>query len=538
MQQKTNDITKPDSSQKKKKLIVVLISAAFLLASLVIAFLIFKDIFSYELKHAYTADSPLYWTVGRGILNGLKPYLEMYENKPVGVFLISALSFAVTGETILCNIVSIISVMLIAFVPALALIDRYRKDENIDNLRKAAVVLTVFLSCIFLAVYTEMRSGAFQVEAIGAAFSVLFICLVYKLGRSQTKKERIILTVLASLAICCAVMLKEPFLLGAVFGALLFVDNFKDLLKNLVIPCVGGGIIAVIGLAAGGVLVPYFSIYCKRMFETRISGSRTTTVKAFEPQRIFDNVKQFSVWLLILLILFAVLALVSVIIKKKSLPAILFHVFKVAAALAAAIFSGGVARYYYSHHFIFAVPVYCAFLICGGEALCELLPKKIAVSATVFLLWGAVLVSVIPFIGCKYWGDYTVKYKALTEKAAYVDELLDFYGEDRYQFIGFNGEDVFIGSTKHSPQGPVFGQDSDNFQSADTWFSQKLLEQIDNSNIVIVKEYLSPAINEQIQNKLATSFTESPAVPFRNAPPQDFNYKVYYRIATFGLLKR
>ena len=70
MQQKTNDITKPDSSQKKKKLIVVLISAAFLLASLVIAFLIFKDVFSYELKHAYTADSPLYWTVGRGILNG------------------------------------------------------------------------------------------------------------------------------------------------------------------------------------------------------------------------------------------------------------------------------------------------------------------------------------------------------------------------------------------------------------------------------------------------------------------------------------
>ena len=522
------------ASAKKKKLLAVLISVAVLAASLVVAVLIFKDIFAYELKHAYTADAPLYWTVGRGILNGLKPYLELYENKPVGVFLISALSFAVTDDTILCNIASCIAALLIAAVPALVLLDRYRKADHIGTFRKAAVILTVFLSCVFLAVYSEFRSGAFQVEALGAAFSVLFICLVFKLESARKKAERIILTALASLAICCAVMLKEPFLLGAVFGALLFVENFKDFLKNLMIPLVGGGIIAVIGLAAGGVLVPYFSIYLKRMFETRISGSRTTTVKAFEPYRLFEDLKKFSIWLLILLIVFALLALVSVMIRKKSVPAVLFHMFKVVAAIAAAVLSVGMARYYYFHHFVFAVPVYCALLICGGQALCELTPKKIAVSATAFLLWGAVLAMVIPYIGCKYWGDYTQRYNAITAKAAYVDELLDYYGEDRYQFIGFNGEDVFIGLTKHSPQGPVFGQDSDNFQSADTWFSHELLDQIDNSNIVIVKEYLSPAINERIQRTLATSFTEHPGKVFQKAPPQDFTYKIYYRTAAFG----
>ena len=124
----------------------------------------------------------------------------------------------------------------------------------------------------------------------------------------------------------------------------------------------------------------------------------------------------------------------------------------------------------------------------------------------------------------------------ITEKAQYVDSLLDHYGEERYQFIGFNGEDVFFGLTKHSPQGPVFAQDPDNFQTGDTWFAQSLLEQIDESNIVIVKEFKSPAIDEEIQHRLQTEFTENPAEKFEKEPPADFEneYRIYYRTSVYG----
>ena len=88
----------------------------------------FYSVITYELSHAYTADAPLYWAVGRGMLNGLKPYSEMYENKPIGVFFLSALSFYFTDSTILCNWISILAVIIIAFVPSLNIYNHLKKD--------------------------------------------------------------------------------------------------------------------------------------------------------------------------------------------------------------------------------------------------------------------------------------------------------------------------------------------------------------------------------------------------------------------------
>lgn len=530
-----NDADHRTPSVNRKFSWTMLVSVLMLLVSLVIAFLVFKNIFTYELKHAYTADAPLYWTVGRGMLNGLTPYADLYENKPLGVFLISALSFRLTGETILCNIVSCVAVLMIAALPALFLFDMYKDNKSVSTLRKATVSTAVFLSCLFLTVYIELRSGGFQVEAIGAAFSVLFICLVLKLKNAKSKKSRVILTILAAVAISCTVMMKEPFVLVSVFGALLFIDSFKSLLKDMVVPCLIGAAATVIGLAAGGVLVPYFTIYIKRMFETRLGGQSSALSSAFNLSRLVKDIKSFSIWLLILLIGFIVLALVRAIAAKKSVPLILFHVIKVAVAILIASFCVGVGRYYYNHHFIFAAPVYCALIICGGETLLDLRFKKDFVSLAAIALWGVALVSCILNIGNPYAGDYTQKYNSLKNKAAYVDSLLDFYGEERYQFIGFNGEDVFFGTTEHSPQGPAFAQDPDNFQSADTWFSKSLIEQLDNSNIVIVKAFFCPAINDRIQETLNRDFTEHPSIPFKTAPPPDFAYKIYYRTSKYAL---
>lgn len=523
-------------SEIKRGGFVKLIPAIMILASFTTAFFVFKDIFTFELNHAYTADAPLYWTVGRGMLNGLTPYSEMYENKPVGIFLISALSFGITGDTILCNIVSCLAALMLTVVPALAVLAviNQSKEDEADRLRKLSVFLTVMLSGLFITVYSEVRSGAFQVEAIGAAFSVLFIYFVILLKGAQTRKRKIIFSVLAGLAITCAVMIKEPFLLVSVFGALLFVDNFEELLRNIVIPCAGAGVFIILSLAVTGVLVPYFSIYINRMFETRLSTDSSAFSRARDLFRLSGDVKGFSDWLFYLILLFLALTLLYALCKKFSDAHIFFHGLKVVAAVFIASFCVGLGGYYYNHHFIFAVPIYCAFIIQGGAALYAFKRGKSAARGAVLLLWGLVLLLAFMNIGNKYAGDYTERYNALSKNADYVDSLLDFYGEERYQFIGFNGENTFIGLTEHSPQGPVFGQDSDNFQTADTWFSQKLIEQVNSSNIIIVKEYLSPAINGQIQEILRTQFTTSPAVRFGVDPPEGFNFAIYYRTSKYG----
>lgn len=54
-----------------------------------------------EINHNYTPDSPMYCAVARGILNGISPYSGLYENKPIGVFLLYALSFLLTDDVII-----------------------------------------------------------------------------------------------------------------------------------------------------------------------------------------------------------------------------------------------------------------------------------------------------------------------------------------------------------------------------------------------------------------------------------------------------
>src|SRR2546422_741744 len=50
-----------------------------------------------ELLGAVQPDAYLYFTVGRGILNGLLPYKDLFETKPPGMFLLSALSLWITN---------------------------------------------------------------------------------------------------------------------------------------------------------------------------------------------------------------------------------------------------------------------------------------------------------------------------------------------------------------------------------------------------------------------------------------------------------
>lgn len=484
----------------------------------------------YEMRHAYTADAPLYWAVGRGMLNGLVPYSDMYENKPIGIFAISALSFLLTDDTVICNIVSVFAALVTAVIPALVILSHYKSSRDKADILTPRVLLPFFTALfggIVLASYCEDRSGAFQVEAIGTAFSMLFIWFSRSITQAQKRSERIVRTALAALFISCAVMMKEPFLLIACAGALIFMKDFTDALRAVVIPCVAGGVATVAVLAVTGLLKPYLTIYVAHMFGTRLSGSSSAVFRARDINILIWDIVDFDYGAALVFLIFAALT-ISAVVGRKELH-ILLHMVKFSVMVYAAGFCVGMGGQYYDHHFIFGAPIIGAFIMYGGIRYYDLLKEKKIPNCAAVICYGLVMLIAFSNGGRIYAGDYEESFQNISAKARYVDDLLDYYEADRYQYIGFNGEDAFYGLTKHSPQGPVFAQDWDNFRSIDTWFSQQLFEQLESSDIVIVKELELPELNDRITRILDSKFSTDPPGHFDEEPPEDFDYTIYYR---------
>lgn len=525
---------------KSVKSLPSLIVWVLVLVSCVLTFIIFMGIFTYEFNHAFTHnhDHQLYWAVGRGMLNGLKPYEGMYENKPVGIFLISALSFALTNGTLLCNIVSFLSACMLAVMPLWMAMTELKRTANtgIARLKKAAVVFIVFLSGLLLTIYCERRSGGFQIEMIASVFSLLFICFAIKLKKADTRRQRIILTALSAVSISCAVMLKEPFLLVSVFGALLFIDSFGEFWKCIVLPCLIGGAVTVALLAMSGLLVPYFAIYIKQMFATRLSGETSAFTRFFNVSKLGADIRKFSEWHFLVWIASLVLTLLWPVCRKQSLWRAIFHILKVEAALYIACFCVGMGGQYFNHHYIFAAPVYFAFIIFGGKVLYELRYEPKVLKPVLPVVGYVMLMAVCFAAGTRYSTENdSQQFNNVQAAAAYVDEILDFYGEERYQIVGFNQHYSFYGLTKHSPQGPVFVQDPDNMHTYRSWFTMTFLEQIEKSNILVVDSYAHPNVtSEYVENKIETEFTDHPAVKFEKTLSQSFRYKIYFRISKYG----
>ena len=139
----------------------------------------------YELEGAYTGDSTMYWAMGRGILNGLVPYIDLYENKPPGIFLVSAASIFLTGGPYLGNI---LQALILAIIPVLFAAFTWmhlsKRTFQFRIIVTGAALLTGMLFTLFLA----ERSGEFQVESFGAFFGILYAFLIA--GPEFRRKKR------------------------------------------------------------------------------------------------------------------------------------------------------------------------------------------------------------------------------------------------------------------------------------------------------------------------------------------------------------
>ncbi len=273
-----------------KRLSIALFCGFVALGVLKILFALGSVLF-FELSHPYEGDLYIFWTIGRGLLNGLLPYVDMFETKPPGIFLLSALSLGITGDHRLGYLMETVSILAPAVVCILVTARAIRKHQRITGDRQL-LLLTFSLYVLFLATLTGMHSGLFKPETFGVCVVTLYGVLA--LTHSKPK----ILTVLAMAAlITLGCLLKETFLFSFIACGLLVCRTQERFFTNFVTPALVAGVAGILFMLAFGYFGPYLRDYLPEMFVGRVSYWIPTWLSMFQGGMLVDRIARFSMFL-------------------------------------------------------------------------------------------------------------------------------------------------------------------------------------------------------------------------------------------------
>jgi len=453
---------------------------------------------NYELAGVYTWDTPAYWASGIGIVNGIAPWSGLFNNKPPGIFFLSAISFKIFGSHIFTHYFQVFVLLLAAVIPVIA----YFCLSSHRSITKLAFSL---LAGLILSLYSAERSGEVQIESFGAAFACI---AVFVIAMPNFEKRKILWISLASIGILCACGFKEPFLFPLFGVSLIFCKDIKDWFWRFALPL-------AIAVAAGTLLLlicgwlPDFLHYLSFMSSTHVSRYGSPFRRAMDFSHIYNDMNAFSWGLAI-----AVLALLSLPFVNSKCT---FHktlLFGTAFFLAS--YSVGLGGEFYNHHHIFALPFYIALVLFLLKEWNEEY-SGVAKLGLISLIFFAIATLNLPNLNLdKREKDLRNWAKEPMEAAAYLDSKMDKFNIDRYAFIGFNGPEIY-GWTKHSPEGPYFFQDPRWFNEI-PGFADSVVSSVRKADIVVVSnmwEQIAPQVNPILYEQ----FTEW----------QVKRYKMYFR---------
>ncbi len=251
------------------------------------------DMLAFEARGPMNGDAFIYLTMGRGILNGLSPYLELFESKPPGVFSIMALSLALTGTEAVARWISI---LLLFSMPVLLALWMWKRGTALRFPMPRLALGTVFgaLTGGLLALRLEQIAGSVQTEGFGAGFGFLYV-LVILWDRERWRPWK---TAAAAVAMMLALFMKEPFVLAFAAIALLVDRHPREYLRHLIIPgLIAGGLLLLVLLVTGW-WRGYFEHYLPAMIEQRITGSQPgdfpLLFRALWTDRFYNGLTMYS----------------------------------------------------------------------------------------------------------------------------------------------------------------------------------------------------------------------------------------------------
>jgi len=460
------------------------------------AFVDFCVMVNHEFSGIVTEDTAIYYAVGRGIANGIAPWSGLFDIKPPGIFLVSAISFKFFDSPIFIYYFQAFALILIAAVPVAA----YFLLSNYRSVLKLALSL---LAGLLFALYSAEKAGEFQTESLGAAFACI---AVFAMATPDFEKRKILWTSLAAIGLLGACGFKEPFLFPLIGVSLIFCKDIREWISRFALPLAIAVSLGFVFLLVCGWLDSFLN-YLKFMSSTHIFKFGSPFRRAMEFNRIYENMNNFSWGFAI-----AVLALLSLpFVNPKSNGSSLFiKVVLLGVAFFLSCYSVGVGGEFFQHHFIFAVPFYMALVLLllkewnGGNSAVV----KLGLVSFVFLAIATLNLPDRDLAGhSKIFIENYINDSQ--EAAVYLDKKMDELGIDRYAFVGFNYVSDIYGFTRHSPMGPYFNQQA-------FWWKlgagDSLIANIKKADIVVVgstaiSEFTPPML-DSIYGLLNEQFTE------------------------------
>lgn len=475
----------------------------------------------YEMGGPATVDTTLYWTVGKGMLLGKQPYVDLFETKPPGIFVLSALSYAATGTSFLTHVAEVAAESVLFFTGALL---------AILNARRLPVAVSSLLAVVGFpfALYVAERSGEVQVESFGAAFLVAYAAIV-----AFWKTESAWKLLASSVTLLLAVGFKEPFVFCAAAIALVLSDSPKDFWRSFALPLslalLGGMLFLFFSGNVGG----YVGIYLDEMVNRHIGSSEGLFARAGNLVPAWSDARSYSPYLPWILLSAFALSWLAKLRRARGLQGLLAVSFAHLLALYFAQLALAVGGPSFNHHYAFHVAFFvaCGFAVAAQASRA---PRAFFDSCVAVSL----LLSIAPFSMAVTIPDYDAalqgirfnetRARAVAEK---VDMVMRTCGMDDYVFIGPNGWHPFA-YTAIPPLGPNFFQYDYFFNGARPFFESTMVANVEKTDLVVYHANVLGRLSTWFDAYLDENFTQDLsrfpcAGSIRNGA--DNNYVIYVR---------
>ena len=449
-----------------------------------------------ELSGYLDADALIYFAVGRGILNHLVPYRDLFETKPPGIFLLAALSLKFGGVLLgkIVQVLALLCIPLCIVLPARSILHNRNEEIRALLLHASAAI------GLLLTLFTALFSGGFQVESMGAAATCCYVALVAT-KRDGWGWQR---TLLGGLTIFIAVFLKEPFILTALACALILARSTRALVSVFLLPAIVAGTIDGATLLLLGYLGPYL-FYLQFMVEHHTNlYNGPLLLRALYLGRFAANAWLFSPLLPFLLALLIGTAAWRAWGERRS------RILCIVAAVYLLFLAVAMGGDFYIHHFVFAVPGYAALLLAllAGEMHETKLSRPITVLLLMTIAVSLWHVRENPARKIREWAAWDGTLRTAAET---IDTAMDRCGIDRYLYLVTKGGGPF-GYTRHSPIGPVFINHNRFVMQDHSPLTGVFAEEIKHADLIVLEREDETGMTRKGLEYLQTHFTDLPPV--------------------------
>jgi hypothetical protein len=428
----------------------------------------------YFFEGAYAGDAQYYWTVGRGMLNGRELYSDIFDTKPPGIYLLSALSLWIFGNGTLGFWLNALMVLVL---PVLFCRAALRMAQSLPRSGRWWCVFLTGLFGIVLTLYSAFQAEAWQVEWYGSFFGVLYALNVASAPLKQRRWSELALGIFLFLAIG----FKEPFFLSLLAVALLLLPTKRLLVQRFALPIAGVAIAGVVAMLVFGYLDGYISLYLPSQFGHHIGRSMPLWMRGMQLDLPVRYLAQFSV---IFTVLIGAL-IVSTFIRSENLRRKLLIVIALYMTYTAANLRG----YPVANHFVVAAPVYTAFFLLFLKKEIDSWGKHPPYEFLTMTLLSIMTVLVLPMTdGMPVYAQKLAAGRESDqiskEVAIRIDALLSACDIDQYFFVE---EKPYMQFTQHSPANFFVYTGPESIVYHHPLLIEKQLQSFSTAKIVIAK---------------------------------------------------